>query len=294
MSGLILQSLLAGLTNGLIYALIGLGIAAIYKGSDIVNAMQGEFGAIAAIVTSLLMAVQGWPYWLAGLFGLLAGLTLGIIIELMLVRPMRRRNAPHDSYLLLTLGLSITFSAAILYVAGSESYKLSGFGGDRVWIVLNAVVQEQNLWLIACSIVIILAARWFFVRTSLGLRMMAAAIDMDGAATIGVNVPLMRTLTFGLGGALGSAAGLLIATSIPLDYHTGLTLTLKGFAAAILGGITNPIGAAVGGITIGVLESASIISISSAYKDVVTFALLIVIMIFLPNGMLGKATRAGG
>lgn len=294
MSGLILQSLLAGLTNGLIYALIGLGIAAIFKGSDIVNAMQGEFGTMAAIVTSLLMAAQGWPYWLAGFCGLSVGLIFGVIIEFVLVRPMRRRDAPHDSYLLLTLGLSITFSALILYVAGSESYKLPGFGGDRVWIILNAVVPEQSLWLLGCGVAIILATRWFFGRTSLGLRMMAAAIDADGAATIGVNVPLMRTITFGLGGILGSAAGLLIATSIPLDYHTGLILTLKGFAAAILGGITNPIGAAVGGITIGVLEAASIISISSAYKDVVTFALLIVIMIFLPNGMLGKARRAGG
>ena len=291
--GLFVQSIIAGAMNGFIYALIGLGIAAIYKGSDVINAMQGEFSIIAAIIASLVSAGLGLPYPVAILAGLASGMFIGLLVDLIFVRHMRRRNAPHDSYLLLTLGLAITFAALILQFAGSGSFSLPTYEPVQVWIVLDAVLQSQALWLMALATVAIIAVRLFYRRTLLGMRMMAASIDEDGATSVGIDVTLMRTLTFMLGGLLGAIAGVLIATVLPVDYQTGLLLTLKGFAAAILGGLANPIGAAVGGLTIGLLESLSIATISSAYKDVITFSMLILIMIFLPNGMLGHRVRRG-
>ena len=118
--------------------------------------------------------------------------------------------------------------------------------------------------------------------------MMAASIDADGAATTGINVARMRTYTFVLGGLLGALGGILVTPLIGVDYQLGLNLTLKGFAAAVLGGLTNPLGAAVGGITLGLVESLAIIGISSSYKDVVAFSVLIVIMILMPQGILGR------
>ena len=118
--------------------------------------------------------------------------------------------------------------------------------------------------------------------------------DADGAATTGINVARMRTFTFVLGGVLGAAGGILVTPLIGVDYQLGLNLTLKGFAAAVLGGLTNPLGAAVGGLTLGLVESLAIIGISSSYKDVVAFSVLIVIMILMPQGILGRAGRRGG
>ena len=146
----------------------------------------------------------------------------------------------------------------------------------------------------AISLLLMGGLRFFYRRTSLGMKMTAASIDPDGAATIGIDVRKMRTLTFIVGGLLGAIAGILISPIIPVGFLVGLPLTLKGFSAAILGGLTNPLGAVAGGLTIGVIEALVIMEMSSAYKDVVTFSVLILIMIMMPNGILGRAGRAGG
>ncbi len=292
--GLITQSLLAGVTNGLIYALIGIGIASIFKGSRVPNAMQGEFSVVGAIVVVILLTVNGWPYWLAIVAGCLSGILLGALIEIAFIRYMMKKNAPEDSYMLFTIGVSLTIAAAVLYFFGRESHLLPGFGGGGIYIVLDAVVQEHAIWLITIAIVMTVALRQFYRRTSIGLKMMAASIDSDGAASIGINVGRMRTYTFMLGGLLGAVAGILITPVIPVDFMIGLPLTLKGFAAAILGGLTNPLGAALGGLTLGVVEALVIMGVSSAYKDVITFGLLILIMIAMPHGLLGRAGRLGG
>ena len=161
-------------------------------------------------------------------------------------------------------------------------------------IILDAVIQFHALWLIAIGIGATLALRAFYHRTTIGLSMMAASIDADGAATTGINVARMRTFTFVLGGLLGALGGILVTPLIGVDYQLGLNLTLKGFAAAVLGGLTNPLGAAVGGLTLGLVESLAIIGISSSYKDVVAFSVLIIIMILMPQGILGRAGRRGG
>jgi branched-chain amino acid transport system permease protein len=104
----------------------------------------------------------------------------------------------------------------------------------------------------------------------------------------------MRTLTFLLGGLVGGLAGVLVSPLTTLHYEMGLLLTLKGFAAAILGGLTNPFGAVVGGVTLGLLEALAVLSVSSGYKDVIAMSILIAIMILMPNGMLGRGARKGG
>lgn len=291
---LLSQSLLAGVTNGLIYALIGIGIAAIFKGSRVPNAMQGEFSVVGAIVVVILAVGSGWPYWLAIVAGCLSGIVLGALIEIAFIRYMMKRNAPEDSYMLFTIGVSLTIAASVLYFFGRESHLLPGFGSGGIYVVLGAVVHEHAIWLITVAVLLTLALRQFYRHTSIGLKMMAASIDSDGAASIGINVALMRTFTFMLGGLLGAVAGILITPIIPVDFMIGLPLTLKGFAAAILGGLTNPLGAALGGLTLGVVEALVIMGVSSAYKDVITFSLLILIMIAMPHGLLGRAGRAGG
>jgi branched-chain amino acid transport system permease protein len=291
---LILQSILAGITNGFVYALIGLGLAVVFRGTRIINAMQGEFALIGGMVAYLLLDRAGIPLPLAFLVGILAGGALGWLIEWLLVRPMRRRRASEEGYLLLTLGIAFAISASVLYLFGRDSRILPGIGGEDSKVLLDAAIRVHALWLIVISSVVMLALNLFYNRTLIGLSMLAASIDEDGAATTGINVPRMRSLSFLMGGLVGGLAGVLVSPLITVQYEMGLLLTLKGFAAAILGGLTNPFGAVVGGLTLGLAESLAVLSVSSGYKDVIAMTILIVIMILMPNGILGRRARRGG
>ncbi|MBV8073049.1 MAG: branched-chain amino acid ABC transporter permease, partial [Acidobacteriaceae bacterium] len=136
--------------------------------------------------------------------------------------------------------------------------------------------------------------RWFYATTRLGQAMLAASIDPEGALTMGIDVGRMRTFTFTLGGIVGGLAGALVAPLINIHYEMGLLLTLKGFAAAILGGLMSPFGAIFGGVLLGLVESLAVVMVSSGYKDVVAMTLLIIIMIAMPEGLFGRHGRQGG
>ncbi|MGO4676698.1 branched-chain amino acid ABC transporter permease [Bosea sp. 2YAB26] len=293
-ASLVMQAILSGITNGFVYALIGIGLAVIFKGTQIINAMQGEFAVIGAMVTVFALEPVGLPYGLSILLGVISGAAVGVIIDRLFVQPMMRQRAGEESFLLLTIGLAVTLSAAVLYLAGRNSYLLPSWGEEGVIEILDAFLQIQALWLIGTAIIVVVGLRLFYGRTLLGLSMMAASMDPDGAATNGINVRRMRSLTFLLGGTVGAIAGILVAPLVAVNYHMGIALTLKGFAAAILGGLSNPLGAVLGGVTLGLLESLAVVGFPSGYKDVIALAMMIVIMIVMPNGLLGRVGRIGG
>ena len=293
-AGLLQQAVLAGITNGFVYALIGMGMAVIFKGSRIVNAMQGEFAVVGALVTVFAMQAAGLPYTAAIAGGVLAGAASGAFIDLAFVRPMTRRGASEESFLLLTIGLSFAIGAASLYFGGRDSHLLPSFGGQGVVEILQATLPVHALWLMLAAAAVVLALRLFYTRTLIGLAMAAASSDADGATTSGIDVGRMRLLTFMLGGGIGAVAGILVTPLISMNYHMGIGLTLKGFAAAILGGLTNPLGSLLGGLVLGLLESLAVVGFPSGYRDVVALSLLVVIMIVMPHGLLGRAGRRGG
>jgi branched-chain amino acid transport system permease protein len=293
-STLLLQSVISGVTSGFIYALMGIGLAVVFRGARIINVTQGEFAVIGALITVLFVQYLQWPYWMAIVVGVAAGALSGVVVDVVFVRPMLKRKAADHSFLLLTIGLAFTIGAAALYIGGRSSHVLPSFGGDRILDIGQATVREHALWLIAIATAVVLGLRWFYKKTLLGLSMTAASNDPDGAATTGINVSRCRLVTFIMGGALGAVAGILVTPLISMNYNMGVALTLKGFAAAILGGLLNPLGALAGGLTLGLLESLSLVAFPSGYRDVVAMALLILIMILLPHGMLGRAGRKGG
>ena len=291
---LFLQSILAGLTNGFVYGLIGLGIAVVFRGARIINAMQGDFALLGSVVAYVALTRLGLPMLPAFLAGVLAGGVLGLLVERLLIRPTEKRAGTEDSYLLVTLGGAFAASAAVLLYFGRDSYVLNGIGGDASVDVLDAAIRVHAVWLIVISSLVVLALKLFYSYTRFGQAMLAASIDVDGSLTIGINVPLMRTLTFVTGGLMGGLAGILVAPLINIHYEMGLLLTLKGFAAAILGGLISPVGAMFGGVLLGLIESLAIASVSSGYKDVITMVILILIMILMPQGLLGRRGRRGG
>lgn len=293
-SALLAQAVASGITNGYIYALIGLGLAVVFKGARIINVTQGEFAVVGALMAVLLLQRLGWPYPLAIAGGVLSGAVTGLLLDWAFVRPMLRRGANEESFLLLTIGLAFTLSAAALYFGGRGSHLLPAFGGEGIVELGAATVRTHALWLVLIASLVVLALRWFYHHTLLGLSVTAASSDAAGAATVGVDVAAGRRLTFLLGGALGAVAGILVTPLTAMNYHMGLALTLKGFAAAILGGLVNPFGAIVGGLALGLVESLSLVFFPSGYKEVVAMALLILIMLLMPNGILGRAGRRGG
>lgn len=290
---LLLQAILAGVTSGFVYALIGVGIAVIFRGSHIINAMQGEFSVVGALVTVFVLAKSGLPYWVGALLGVLAGAAIGVVIDILFVRPMKRRQASEESFLLLTIGLAFTLSAAALYFGGRDSHLLPAYS-EGVVELAGATIPKHALWLILIAVIVVGSLRVFYRKTLLGLSMAAASADPDGATTTGIDVNRARLYTFFLGGAVGAIAGVLVTPLIAMNYHMGIVYTLKGFAAAILGGIANPIGAVLGGLVIGLLESLAAVVFPSGYRDAVAMAFLILIMIVMPNGLIGRAGRAGG
>jgi branched-chain amino acid transport system permease protein len=182
----------------------------------------------------------------------------------------------------------------VLLLFGHDTHSMPGIGGNRSVDIFDATLSVHAIWLITVSIAVVLFLGHFFARTYLGRSMMAASIDPEGAATTGIDVPLMRTLTFLIGGLIGGLAGVLIAPLVTLHYEIGLLLTLKGFAAAILGGLTKPFGAIIGGLILGLVESLAVLMVSSGYKDVIAMAILIAIMILLPGGLFSRRIRQGG
>jgi branched-chain amino acid transport system permease protein len=293
-SALFLQALASGVTNGFVYALVGMGLAVVFKGARIINVTQGEFAVVGALVTVLFLQQLQWPYWSAIVLGVASGALTGWLLDALFVQPMLRRGAGEESFLLLTIGLAFTFSAAALYFGGRSSHLLPGFGGEGIVELGAATVRTHALWLVAVACVVVCALRYFYRHTLLGLSVAAASSDPAGAATLGVDVAASRRLTFLLGGALGAIAGILVTPLTAMNFHMGIALTLKGFAAAILGGLANPFGAIVGGLALGLAEALSLVFFPSGYKEVVSMALLILIMLSMPNGILGRAGRRGG
>ena len=294
LSSLVAQAVLSGVTNGVIYALIGIGLAVIYKGSRVINAMQGEFSLVSAVVAVFAMKAAGFSYPLAFAAGALTGTLMGMAIEIFFVRPLIRQNASEDAFLLLTIGLGFALSASVLYFAGRDYFTLPTIGPDATAIVFDATIRHHAIAVIAIACLIVAGLRLFYRHTTIGLAMMAASIDADGAATTGISVNAMRTATYAAGGLLGALAGMLVAPLIPVSYHMGLLFTLKGFCAAMIGGLTNPLGAIFGGVILGLLEALAIVFLASAYKDVAALTALLLIMMVLPHGIFGRAGRKGG
>jgi len=290
----LLQSVLTGLSNGFVYALIGLGISVVYRGTRILNAMQGEFALVAGLVAFIALKTFDVPLLVAFLGGIVSGGIVGWLMEAILISPARLRGATDDTFLLVTLGVAFAISAAVLYFFGRDSLPLPGLGGNGSLDIFDAAIRIHSVWLMVISISVVTLLMLFYHRTHLGLSMMAVSIDADGASMTGISVPRMRSLTFLLGGAVGGLAGVLVAPLITVHYEMGLLLTLKGLAGAILGGLLIPSGAVIGGIALGLIESLAVVTISSGYKDVISMTTLIVIMIVMPNGILGRGGRRGG
>jgi branched-chain amino acid transport system permease protein len=285
MSAQFMQYLLTGLTVGAIYALVALGFSIIFNASHVINFAQGEFVMIGGMATVSLSA-SGLPYLLAIPLAVAAAALVGLALEKFAIEPAR--GASLTTLIIITIGASIFLRGLAMLIWDKKLHATKPFSGDAPIEVAGATILPQSLWVLGITLAIVLALSWFFGRTLLGKAMLATSHNPLAAQLVGINVRLVLFLSFGLSAALGAIAGILVAPITLTSYDVGVMLGLKGFAAAILGGMGSGLGAVIGGLALGIAETMSAGYLSSAYKDAIAFVIILAVLFFMPSGLFGK------
>jgi branched-chain amino acid transport system permease protein len=296
------QQVVNGLTLGALYALIALGYSMVYGILQLLNFAHGDvymvgafvgFGVLTALAPNNKPLLPSWAVILAMLLVamLICGM-LGVVIEWFAYRPLR--NAPRIAPLISALGVSFFIQNAMLLTlsVSDRVVKTELLLSPRLGVDLGpARLSAVRAVIIVTAILLMVALNYLVRRTRLGRAMRAVAIDREAAAMMGVDVDRVIVLTFFLGSALAGAAGVLFGlTFTRITYLMGFTAGLKGFTAAVLGGIGNIPGAMLGGLLLGLAENLAI-GVSSTYKDLIAFIVLVLVLLVRPTGLLGARVQ---
>lgn len=285
MSAEFLQFLFAGITVGAIYALVGLGFSIVYNASQVINFAQGEFVMIGGMTTVWLLA-GGVPMPLAILLAVVAAALVGMLLEKLAIEPAR--GASVVTLIIITIGAAIFLRGLAQLVWDRNFHSMPPFSGNEPIDIAGATIVPQSLWVLGSTIVIVVALWLFFNRTRFGKAILATSYNADMARLMGINVRFVLLFSFALAATLGAIAGILITPIILTSYQVGILLGLKGFSAAIVGGLGNPMGAIAGGFVVGIAESMTAGYISSDYKDAVAFVIILLVLFFRPQGLFGR------
>ena len=281
----LLQSVFSGVTVGAVYALVALGFTLIYNASDVINFAQGEFVMLGGMVT-VFAAAAGVPLPLAALLAIVVAVATGLALHRLAIEPAHGASAV--TLIIITIGASILIRGLAQLVFDRQFHTLPAFSGEEPIRVLGASILPQSLWVLGGAAAIVLALWLFMERTLLGKAVRATAANRLAARLVGIDTALVLALAFGISGAIGAVAGILITPITLTSFSVGTLLALKGFAAAMLGGMGNPVGAVLGGLVLGLLESLAAGFISSTYKDAVAFLVILSVLFVLPQGLLGR------
>ena len=282
----LLQFVFSGLTVGAIYALVALGFTLIYKASDIINFAQGEFVMLGGM-TTVFVAHAGVPLPLAAGIAIIATTAIGLALHRFAIEPAR--GATPVALIMITIGASIFLRGTAQIIFDRRFHSLPPlFGADPIQFG-GAAILPQSLIVLASAAVIVVALWLFIERTIFGKAVIATAANRLAARLVGVDTRRIVAFSFAVSAAIGAIAGVLITPIALTSYDAGTLLALKGFAAAMLGGIGSAPGAVVGGILIGMFEALAAGYLSSNYKDAVAFLIILVVLVALPQGLFGRA-----
>jgi branched-chain amino acid transport system permease protein len=282
----LLQFVFSGLTVGAIYALVALGFTLIYKASDIINFAQGEFVMLGGMIT-VFVAHAGVPLPLAALFAIVATTAIGLALHRFAIEPAR--GATPVALIMITIGASIFLRGTAQIVFDRRFHSLPPLLGADPIQFGGAAILPQSLVVLATAAIIVVALWLFIDRTIFGKAVIATAANRLAARLVGVDTRRVVAFSFGVSAAIGAIAGVLITPIALTSYDAGTLLALKGFAAAMLGGIGSAAGAVVGGILIGMFEALAAGYLSSNYKDAVAFLIILVVLVAIPQGLFGRA-----
>lgn len=282
----ILQYTISGITIGVIYALVAIGYNIIYNVTEILNLAQGEFVMLGGLFAVFLAGTLKLPIYLAFFGAVLATGCVGFAMERFVIRTAR--NANLLSLIIITLAVSILLKGSAMLWWGKDPYALPPFTAGGPIMIAGAALQRQAIWIVAVSALVVIALTLFFHRSVYGKAMLACADNPTAARMSGIPVRQMVLLSFVLSAAIGAAAGVAITPVSLMDYERGAMLGLKGFGAAVLGGLGQFFGALVAGVLLGLAESFCAGYLSSGYKDAVALVILLLVLFFKPEGLFGS------
>ncbi len=280
------QFIFSGTTTGAIYALIALGFCIVENSMKIVNFAQGDFLTLGGMFMFSMLYALHLSILPAIVLSVLAVALIGAAMERFALRLAKSKETV--VLVFITIGASIFIRGGIKLIWGKSPKSLPYFSGAHPIDLLGARILPQSLWVIGGTIAVFLALHHFFHHTKQGKAMKAVAYDPKAAALMGINVEAMMMLSLALAGGVGAVAGILIIPITTMTFDMGVMLGLKGFAAAVLGGYGDVMGAVIGGLLLGLLESLGAGLISSTYKDVIAFVVLLLVLFLRPRGILGK------
>ncbi len=291
-AGEYLQLLLDGTVTGSVYALVAVGFTVVYRVTGIINFAQGAFVMLGPMLAITFYQALGS----AGAGALLAGALAAVALTAALAMAVHRfalhpaRGASALTRIIITVGVYISLQGLALRVWGPRPYVMPAFTtlqmADRLLELGPVAVQAQSLWVWGVGLLAVAALALFFERTVVGKAMRACAVNRTAARLMGIRVDRMATLAFGLAGVLGAVAGIVLAPSTRPTYDMGLELGLKGFVAAIAGGLVSVPGAVAGGLALGVLEGLWAGVTVAGFKDLFAFVMLILLLLARPQGWL--------
>lgn len=283
------QYLVSGLTVGSVYALVAIGFTLVYETCEIVNFAQGEFAMLGAMLAVAAWRGMGLPLPAAALLGLAATVAIGAAVALAAVYPLRRISPL--GLIILTIGLAIVLRGGAMLAWGKDARMLPVFHAGPPILIFVAggavVLQWQAVWILGAAS-LTAAGLFFFLRcTNLGRAMRAAASNPRGARLCGIEPRRVTAAAFAISAAVGAIGGIVIAPMTMASYDMGIMLGLKGFCAAVVGGLSSLPGALAGGLVLGILEALGAGLVSSHLKEVLAFVALLGILYLRPKGLFG-------
>lgn len=285
-TGQLVQYLFTGVTVGSIYAMVAVGFNIIYNVTEIINFAQGEFVMLGGLIMVFFTATAKLPLPLAFVLTVAAVTGVGVLMERFTINPLK--NASVLTMIIVTIAVSILFKGIAMFIWGKDPYIFPPFSGGKPLFVFGAAIQTQTLWVLFMTAVMVVLMTIFFKRTRYGKAMLACADNPEAARLVGIKVNTMILISFALSAAIGAVAGAVITPISLMEYDRGALLALKGFGAAVLGGLGSFYGAVVAGVFLGIVESMCAGLVSSGYKDAVALILLLLVLYVRPSGLFGN------
>jgi branched-chain amino acid transport system permease protein len=286
LTGQLVQYLFTGVTVGSIYAMVAVGFNIIYNVTEIINFAQGEFVMLGGLIMVFFTVTAKLPLPLAFVLTVAAVTGVGALMERFTINPLK--NASVLTMIIVTIAVSILFKGIAMFVWGKDPYIFPPFSGSKPLFIFGAAIQTQTLWVLFMTTVMVVLMTIFFKKTRYGKAMLACADNPEAARLVGIKVNIMILLSFALSAAIGAVAGAVITPISLMEYDRGALLALKGFGAAVLGGLGSFYGAVVAGVLLGIIESMCAGLVSSGYKDAVALILLLLVLYVRPSGLFGN------
>lgn len=285
---MIVQLLISSLVIGSIYALLALAMSITYKASEVPNFAQGEMAMVSTFITFVLLSSYNFSFYIALLGSIAFAFLLGVLLEFVFLR--RAKDPSPLSYIIITIGFQLMLYGLAAWKWGSEQQQINlPFSESKVIYQNDAfAITELNLATIVIALIVLFIVYLLIQKTKLGLAMKACQQNVNAAKMNGISANMIMAVSFGISSVVGAIAGVLIAPIITLDPSMMWDPLLKGFAAAVLGGMKSLWGVVLGGFLLGIIENLFGFYVSIEFKSVVAFLIIVVVLYFRPSGLFDK------